>query len=146
MKRILVPLVLVVAIALPVQAAAGTRHYSGAVDPAGTVDFDVKKKRKKGKGKGKVKKVKDFAFLQVPIKCVTGAATTSGHLNFGMKIERGQFKGSGIFGGSNLRVKGTVSRGGSTGTIRVFGNVPLDDESVGVDCDTGVLDWSAARA
>ncbi|MGH2992430.1 MAG: hypothetical protein ACRDL1_02710 [Solirubrobacterales bacterium] len=144
MKRILVPLALVVALALPVQAAAGTRHYSGAVDPAGTVDFDVKKKRKQGKGK--VKKVKDFAFLQVPINCVTGAATTSGHLNFGMKIEQGRFKASGIFGGSNLRVKGTVSGGGSTGTIRVFGNVPLDDESVGVDCDTGVLDWSAARA
>ena len=145
MKRFLVPLVLVIALAIPAQAAAGTRSYEGGVESGGTLSFEVKKKRKK-----KTSKVKRFEFGQVNIQCAAGPATTSGLLTDPMKVtKKGKFgvRATNEDGTSNLRVKGKLKQKGKKagGTIRVFGETPLDDGTTGTACDTGKLKWAAKR-
>ena len=41
MKKLLIPAVLAVALVLPAQAAAKTKHYTGAVSPSGSISFKV---------------------------------------------------------------------------------------------------------
>ena len=149
MKRI-VAAVLVLALALPAHAAAAKRDYTGAVEAAsGSIEFTLKKKKKKGK-KGKTQTVKDFEFRNIPISCTDTTGTTSGRLTFGMRVRKKKFEAAADDGeGSNLNVKGTLKQKGKriTGTLRVFGDVPLDPagEQRGTGCATGELEWDAAR-
>jgi len=141
MKRILVPLALVIALAVPAPAAAATRSYSGDVGGAATLSFTLKKRQGKST-------VKDFLFEQVPVQCAAGANTTSGHLTFGMKVEGKKFGAKAEDGaGSELQVDGKLKQQGkqARGTLRVHGAVPTDDGGRGTNCDTGVLHWNAAR-
>lgn len=146
MKRLLVCLALVLALALPTQAFAKTREYTGTVAPSGTLEFKWKKKKKRKP------KVKGLTFSQVPITCAEGANTTTGRLTFGIKVRKKRFQADAKDNeGSMLTVAGTVSKGGSSGTIRVFGATPLDNPPTdpptrGTGCDTGVLNWTASRA
>lgn len=149
MKRI-VPAVLVLALALPAHAAASKREYSGAVDAAsGSIDFTLKKKRKKGK-KGRRMTVRGFEFRNVPVACDDVSGTTSGRLTFGIRVRKKKFEAAADDdGGSNLNVKGTLKQKGkrTVGKLRVFGDVPLDPngEQRGTGCNTGRLEWDAAR-
>ena len=148
MKRIVLA-VLVLALVLPAHAAAAKRSYSGAFDAVqGSIDFTLKKK---GTKKRKKTSVRGFTFLEVPITCDTGSATTSGRLTFGMRVAKKRFSADADDDqGSSLHVEGTLKQKGKrvVGTLRVFGSVPLDPDGQirGTNCDTGVLEWSAARA
>jgi hypothetical protein len=149
-KRLLVCLVLVLALALPAQASARQREYDGTIAPSGELGFKVKLK------KGEKPKVKGFTFFRVPITCDGGPNTTFGRITGGLKVRKKRFGAqlTNDAGTSNLHVAGTVSKRASSGTIRVFGAVPLEQPRpdpgepfpTGTNCDTGVLNWTATRA
>ena len=149
MKRI-VPAVLVLTLALPATATASKRTYSGAIDAAsGSIEFTLKK-RKATKRKPKRTSVRNFTFFDVPLTCDAGPATTSGRLTFGMRVAQKEFSADADDGaGSNLHVEGTLKQRErrTVGTLRVFGEVPLDPDGVqrGANCDTGELGWQAVR-
>ena len=141
MRRLVLPAVLGVALSLALAGpvAAKTKSYAGIVEGGGTVDFKAKKKHGK-------KSVKDFTFREVPIDCAGGPNTASGHVTFKMKLQQKQFSGSAESdSGGKLKVEGTVRKSNSNGTIRVFGSVPLDDETTGSECDSGTVAWTADR-
>ena len=141
MKRI-VPAVLVVALALPVHAAASKRTYSGTVDAAsGSISFTLKKRKAR-------KLVKNFRFKQLPITCDDGATTTRGHLTFGMKVKKRRFKGRAENdAGGELRVAGRLTGGlkRAHGTVRLAGSVRTPGGGTGTNCATGKLGWDAER-
>ena len=147
MKRLLVYLALVLALVLPAQASARQREYDGVITPSGELGFKVKFK------KGEKPKVKGFTFFDVPINCDGGPNTTFGKVTGGLKVRKKRFGAelTNDEGTSHLQVAGTVSKRASSGTIRVFGAVPLEDPPtdppvVGSNCETGVLNWTATRA
>ncbi len=139
MKRIIVPVVVAIALALPAQAVAKTKTYTGKADPSGDVVFKLKKK------KHKKPKVKDFTFLSVPITCAEGTATTSGKLNFSVKVKNGDFTAVGERADGSASVFGHVSGGNASGTLQVLGAAPIDNDGTGTNCDTGKLSWSATK-
>jgi hypothetical protein len=148
MKKRLVPIVavLALALALPAVSAAKSKHYAGTLSPSGTVSFKVNKIVKKGK-KGKKKKtsttVSNFTFDSVPITCTDGAHTTRGLITFSVKL-RGSFNidGESSATGAKVQIQGTTT----AGTLHVSGNVPIDGtQNLGDTCDSGVLSWTAAR-
>ena len=149
MKRIVLA-VLVLALAVPANAAAGKHTYSGAFEAAsGSIAFKLKK-TKATKRKRKKTTVRRFAFREVPVTCEGASGTTTGHLTFGMPVIKKRFGASADDGnGSNVRVKGTLKQKGkrTVGTLRVFGDVPLDPEGTerGTNCATGKLAWEARR-
>ena len=77
MRRFILPAVVASALTLALAgpASAKTTAYIGNTEVGGQVGFNLKK-NKKGK------KVKDFTFLQIPIKCTESTNTASG-LSFG---------------------------------------------------------------
>jgi len=138
-KKLLIPAVLAVALVLPAQAAAKTKHYVGAVSPSGSISFKVVQKKH-----SKKKSVQGLSFSGVPVNCADGPATTRGNVTFPVKLHKnGSFNvsASSSVTGASLQVNGNLS----AGTIHVSGNVPLDPSGTGSDCDTGVLSWTAAR-
>jgi hypothetical protein len=146
-KRLLVCIALVLAVALPAQASAREREFDGTVTPSGSVRFKLKLKREEKP------KVKGFTFFDVPITCAGGPNTTFGRITGGLRVRNKRFGArlTNDEGGSNLRVAGTVRKRRSRGTIRVFGEVPLQTpppigSTTGTSCDTGVLNWTASRA
>ena len=139
MKKLLIPAVLAVALVLPAQAAAKTKHYVGAVSPSGSISFNVVQKKH-----SKKKSVQGLSFSGVPVNCADGPATTHGDVTFPVKLHKnGSFNisASSSVTGATLQVSGNLS----AGTIHVSGNVPLDPSGTGSDCDSGVLSWTAAR-
>jgi hypothetical protein len=140
LKRFLIPLVLVLALALPGQALAGTKSFSGAIDPSGTVSFKVKKKHGK-------KKVTGLKFNQVPITCDGGASTTGADVgNAGrLKHKKFGFSGSNPSGTATLDAVGKVTGSSASGAVQIQGDVLLSDGSTGTNCDTGALGWTAAK-
>jgi hypothetical protein len=147
-KRLLVCLLLVLALALPAEASARQREYDGTITPSGELGFKLKFK------KGEKPKVKGFTFFRVPINCAEGPNTTVGRITGGLKLKKKRFSAEVVdkeTGQSHLEVAGTVSKRSASGTIHVFGASPLetplpDGSTTGTNCDTGVLNWTAARA
>jgi hypothetical protein len=139
-KRFLAPLILVLALALPVQAVAGSKKYSGAVTPSGTVSFKIKKK-KHGK-----KKVRGVHFNNVPITCDEGTGTTTANLGNAGRLKDKQFAVHADNGaGATLDTAGAVAGKSASGRVLIQGKVPLDSGGTGTNCDTDVLDWTASR-
>jgi hypothetical protein len=141
-RRILLCVVLIVALALPTQAIASTKSYGGGFDPSGSLSFKVKKK------KHKKKRVIKFLFQGVPMTCDDGAHTTSGLLTFAMKVKKGSFHGDASFNNqATLVVQGELSGSSASGALQAIGALPIDggDGAAGTNCDTGVRPWSAAR-
>jgi hypothetical protein len=146
LKRLLLPLVVASVLALPARSVASSHSYSGAVDPAGTLSFKVKKKH----GKTRIKR---FEFEQVPITCDAGPDTTFGHLEFAVKVKKKKFHAAAVHDphgqqeGSTLKLDGKLTDKGRhvEGTLRVFGSPPLGSGSVGTSCHTGTRPWSADR-
>jgi hypothetical protein len=140
LKRLLVPLVLVIALALPGQAVAGTKSYSGTVSPSGSISFKVKKKHKK-------KKVKALKFSQLPITCDQGSTTASADVgNAGrLKHKEFSFHGTNPSGTATLDAVGKVTSSGASGAVQIQGDVFLDNGTTGTNCDTGALSWTASK-
>jgi hypothetical protein len=141
LKKLLIPAVLSVALVLPAQAAAKTKHYVGAVSPSGSIGFNLKITKKKGK-KPK-RSITGFNFSGIPVNCTDGAHTTHGFVSFPVKLNKGNFNivASSSVTGATLEVHGSLS----TGTFQVAGNVPIDPSGTGSNCDSGVLSWTAQR-
>jgi hypothetical protein len=140
LKKFLVPLVLVIALALPGQAVAGTKSYSGSVSPSGTVNFKIKKKHKK-------KKVKGLKFHQLPITCDAGPTTASADVGNAGRLKHKEFDFNAInpSGTATLDTAGKVTSSSASGTVQIQGEVFLDDGTTGTNCDTGVLNWTASK-
>jgi opacity protein-like surface antigen len=138
LKRFLVPAVLAVALVIPAQAAAKTKHYTGTVTPAGTIGFKVTQKRH-----SKLKRVSGFSFAGIPVTCADGAHTTHGFVSFPVKLNKGRFNisASSSVTGATLEIHGNLK----AGTLHVSGNVPIDPSGQGTTCDSGVLGWTAHR-
>jgi opacity protein-like surface antigen len=138
-KRFLVPLVLAVALVVPAQAAAKSRHYVGAVSPSGSISFSVVQKKH-----SKQKSVNGFTFSGVPVNCADGPTTTHGNVTFPVKLHKnGSFNisASSSVTGASLQVSGNLA----AGTIHVSGDVPIDPSGTGSNCDSGILSWTAQR-
>jgi hypothetical protein len=137
-RKFLIPAVLAVALVLPAQAAAKSKHYTGTVAPSGTIGFKVVQKRH-----SKKKSVTGFSFFGIPITCQEGAETTHGFVSFPVKLNKGHFKinASSSVTGATLKVSGSLS----AGTLHIAGNLPIDPSGTGTNCDSGVLSWTAHR-
>ena len=120
MKRYLVVATLIVALATPSSAVAGTRHFKGSIAPSGGISFDARTRP------GKVVRVlPGLAFSHVPMTCDGGARTVSGDYNFGMRVVRHHFHGTGIYtGGGKVTVSGEFTHRGrrADGTIKISGD------------------------
>ena len=142
MKKFLVPLALLCAMALPAGALAATKGYAGNTAPSGTVTFKVKKKNGK-------RKVKAFKFRDIPVTCDDGAHTTVGYLTFAQRINKQNkfnISARNSTTGAEVKVHGKVSGNSASGTIKITGNVPIDANSAsGSNCTSGVLTWTASH-
>jgi hypothetical protein len=139
LKRFLIPLVLVLALALAAPAVAGSKKYSGAVSPSGTVSFKITKKHGK-------KKVGALKFNQLPITCDDGAATANADVGAAGKLKHKKFgfHGSNPSGTASLDAVGKVTGSSASGAVQIQGDVFLSDGTTGTNCDTGALSWTAS--
>jgi hypothetical protein len=137
-KKFLIPLALAVALVVPAQAGAKTKHYVGAVSPSGSLSFNVVQKKH-----SKKKSVRGFSFSGIPVTCSDGAKTTHGFVSFPVKLNKGNFNisASSSVSGASLEVHGNLS----AGTIHLSGDLPIDPSGTGSSCDSGVLNWTAQR-
>jgi hypothetical protein len=138
LRKVLVTAVLAIALVLPAQAAAKTRRYSGTVSPSGTIAFKVVQKNH-----SKLKRVTRFRFANVPLTCADGAHTSSGVVDFPVKLKGRRFKIVAVSNvtGATLAIHGNLR----TGTIQLAGNVAVDPSGTGTGCMSGVLSWTAHR-
>jgi hypothetical protein len=120
MKRCLVVVTLVIALAMPAMAVAGIHHFDGSVDPSGSISFDAKKRL------GRVVEVEPgFAFTRVRVGCDDGHHHIMGSFDFAMDVHRRRFDGTGSYeGGGRVTVSGELSPLGrrARGTIQVSGD------------------------
>jgi hypothetical protein len=139
LRKFVIPAVLALALVVPAQAAAKTKHYTGTVAPSGTISFKVVQKRH-----SKQKSVAGFNFAGIPVTCAEGAKTTHGFVSFPVKLHKnGSFNivASSSVTGATLEIHGNLA----AGTIHIAGNVPVDPSGTGTNCDSGTLSWSAHR-
>jgi hypothetical protein len=139
MRKFLVPLGVVVALAIPAQAVAKTKHYAGTVTPSGTIGFNVIQKPHK-----KAKRVGSFRFDGIPVTCSDGAHVAHGIITFQVKLRKNKtftFNASNSSTGSTAKVNGSLS----AGTLELGGAVVIETGTTGTNCSSGVLNWTAAR-
>jgi hypothetical protein len=120
MKRRVIVVALVMAMAMPAAAAAGIRHFDGSLDPSGSVSFDATKRL------GRVVRVEPgFAFIRVPVGCDDGHDRIKGSFDFAMDVHRRSFEGTGTYdGGGKVTVSGELSplARRARGTIQISGD------------------------
>jgi hypothetical protein len=138
MRKFFVPVVLALALAIPAQAAAKTKHYTGTVTPGGTIGFNVVQKPH-----SKKKNVSGFNFHGVPLTCAEGPKTAGGLVTFSSRLVAGTFTitASSTTTGASLQITGNLA----AGTIRISGNVPIEPSGTGTNCESGTLNWTAHR-
>jgi hypothetical protein len=138
LRKLVMPVVLALALLLPAQAGAKTKHYTGTVAPSGTVNFKVVQKRH-----SKKKSVSGFSFFGVPVSCADGAHTARGFVSFPVKLNKGRFNivASSSVTGAQLEIHGNLA----AGTIHLSGNTAIDPSGTGTNCESGVLNWTAHR-
>jgi hypothetical protein len=138
LRKFVIPAVLALALVVPAQAAAKSKHYTGTVTPGGTIGFKVVQKKH-----SKKKSVAGFNFAGIPVTCAEGAKTTHGFVSFPVKLKNGNFNivASSSVTGATLEIHGSLT----AGTIHIAGNVPIDPSGTGTNCDTGTLSWTAHR-
>jgi hypothetical protein len=145
MKRAVIVVTLLVALALPANAIAGVRHFKGPIQPSGNVAFEAKSRH------GKIVKVKPgFQFSHVPLTCNEGDQTISGSFNFSMEVTHRHFHATGVYkssaGQGTVAVAGDFRHQGrkAVGTINAHGNFSPGGQDV-TGCHSGTLDWRAHR-
>ena len=138
MRKFVIPAVLALALVIPAQATAKTKHYTGTVTPAGTVGFKVVQKRH-----SKQKRVSNFRFSGVPVTCAEGAKTTVGIVSTPVTLKKGKFN---IVALSNVtRAKLEIHGNLKAGTRRCRATSRSIPAAQGTSCDSGVLGWTAHR-
>jgi hypothetical protein len=137
-RKLVLPVVLAAALALPAQAGAKAKHYTGTVSPSGTIAFKVVQKRH-----SKRKTVSGFSFFGVPVTCQDGAHTARGIVGFPVNLKKGRFNivASSSVTGATLEIHGNLPNG----TIHLTGNPAIEPSGTGTNCDSGVLNWTARR-
>lgn len=135
MKRIVITVVAVIAVAFASLAIAGTTKYSGTVDQGGTVKFKIVKHNGNTIARG-------FHWKNVPVTCQTGTGTTTtGNFTFSTPVNNGHFEFHGSNSSSAATAKGDLRKHGkAAGTINVHGNL-----AAGSNCHTGKDKWHAAK-
>lgn len=142
MKRLALLLAVAVAFALPSGAAAGTATFKGKLATGGTVSFELKRKPD-----GR-RKVVDWRWHNLPITCAKGGeqAFDGQFKHYPLKVTKRSFHGRAV-----------PDKPGREGFAEVFGSFPNDwghssgtfqvsgDTSVGQDCESGVVNWSATK-
>jgi hypothetical protein len=140
MKRTLIA-VAVLALALPVFAFASSARYNGAIDDGGTMTFKLVKRDGQ-------KKVKGFAWADATINCLKVGQTTYSGTFFTMKVEDGEFQGTGFndAGTGKVKITGELRRHGKArGTIKAKGTINTA-KGTEAGCRTGEDDWHAEKA
>ena len=132
----------VTAVAAP-SAQAAERKYEGAFVPSGTLSFVVKKS-------GDGKKVVNYRWDDFPLDCRGGDEKSSSFLEFSIRVRRGKFSTVAVDNpdnpGARLQLEGRlIGRNNAKGTMRLEGRrVPVDGPGR-ENCDSGRLNWTAAR-
>jgi hypothetical protein len=140
MKRAGLVVAVVVALALPGTAGAGTSRFSGHVKGGGKVSFRVKTRNDHAF-------VRDLSFVNVAATCEGGAGKVSVNLFGRIPVEPdGEFHaiGSGDGGATHSRISGEFKAGGkrARGKVRLYGNFN-DGQGGTVKCNTGTRIWHA---
>ena len=134
MKRTAICAGMVVALVMPITAAAAIRHFQGRDRDAGTVSFNARIKR------GHARRVAvGFTWKNLPVHCHEGWTDTDGSFTRSMQVRHRRFHGTGGMrtdvGRVVARVTGrfTGHKKKAHGTIRVHG----DFSAGATKCDTG---------
>jgi hypothetical protein len=142
-KRTVICVGIVVALAIPASTSAGGFDFQGRDRDGGTVSFEAKVKH------GRARKVAvGFAWNKLNVHCVGGWSQTDGSFTRRMRVRHRRFHGTGrtdTAGGVVIaKVSGRFARRGNRahGKIRVHGNF----NSGATSCDTGRDRWKAHRA
>ena len=133
-----------VALIAPATVGAATKSYNGTFVPGGTLSFDLKKTNKG-------KKILDYTFFGFPVQCKSGPETTSGHLNFAVKVKHNRFEANAQSNEpgaeSKLTLIGKLKNGGQAeGTLKVQGkDVKIDDPpGARKNCSSPKTAWTAS--
>jgi len=134
------------ALAVPMaDGAAPAKRYQGSFEPGGTLSFKVKKRNGN-------KKVVRFKFQAFPLDCSGEPKTTSGYLDFAMRVNRkNRFRAKAIRGTASapkasLKLRGKlVGARNARGTMQVEGSSVLVDPSGSAACASPRTKWSAKR-
>jgi hypothetical protein len=150
MKHLTISLAVAAAtLGLVIPALAGTRSYSGTVDPSGEVRFKAKIRH------GKVRRIKGsetrqtgMTFSMVPANCDGSPAEIGVTFTFPIKVRDHEFQAVGRLGDpanptATARVTGEFRRHDrkARGTFKAYGNFGSGLNN----CQTDRRDWRAAR-
>jgi hypothetical protein len=142
MKRIAFVVALTAALLISTAALAAIRTYNGNVS-TGTITFRAKKSNHKTV-------LEKLLFRTVPIKCNSGNGTVSGQDQLdSLPVTNNTFRvvlnATDPKFNAKLVFAGKITGADAKGTFHLSGKkVPLDDQSIGKNCDTKVLDWKAS--
>lgn len=143
MKRISILVAIVCALSIAATASAAKSKYTGEIKPSGELSFTLKSKN----GQANVLKLR---WEQLPVRCGGTPQTSSGMLNFAVRVVDKSFKARAVLGNPNkpkaeAKVAGDIKRKNASGRITLSGtNLPLDDGG-SADCSSGKLRWDASR-
>jgi len=138
MKRFLMTAAAVCALVFASVAFAGTREYSGTIEPDSTMKFDALMRHHR------VDEVDRFSWDGVRVRCTGGPIMATGSFDDPMRVRDRRFHGT-LVGpdGAKVRVTGRFKHHFriAFGTFRIHGDI--DDTHT--DCHTGERDWTAGR-
>jgi hypothetical protein len=147
MRRLVIPLALVLALALPASALGAAKRYAGDWDGGGTMSFKVKRAHHE-------KKVVAFSFAAFPLNCEGGAETTTGFINFAIPVHRNKFHTRAVAPPNNpsdpdatVKLAGRLTRGGRGArlTMSIHGKSVALDGGGHDSCGSGQVTGSASR-
>jgi hypothetical protein len=140
--------VVAVTMGLAIPALAGTRSYSGTVDPSGEVRFKATIKHGKVRRiNGNEKRQTGMTFSMVPADCDGAPSTIGVTFTFPIKVRDHEFHAVGVLGDpadptATARVRGEFRRHDrrARGTFKAYGDFDGLRK-----CETGRRDWKARR-
>jgi hypothetical protein len=142
-KKKLIVVSLIAALALPALAWASKRHFAGKILPHGHIAFVAKI----DDSSHKVVKIKrGLTFDRVRIKCDSGRTKINGKFHTAIPVKHRQFTATGTYqGGGQVTIEGTFLDHArrAEGTIKVAGDFTLPDPDL-TGCH-GSHDWHATK-
>src|SRR6266540_3392555 len=139
MKRFLMTAAAVCALVFASVAFAGTREYSGTIEPDSTMKFDALMRHHR------VDEIDRFSWDGVRVRCTGGRIVATGSFDDPMRVHDRRFHGT-LVGpdGAKVHVTGRFKHHFriAFGTFRIHGDIDKDTHT---DCHTGERDWTAGR-